>query len=292
MRMKTKLSVLFCLLLAAGAGAQYGGVKPPLGTPLEYSHLTVGLGAVWLFNEGAGKLANDASGNNRTATLGGDTAWAPGPWGACLQFDGNNDVVNITDASMPAFGLGDFTISAWVRMAQDATARAVIGKGATTGDGEFCFYKSNANAIIFYGDTGNINASITGGWLDNVWMHVAAVRRNGSLTIYRNGGQATGADATSNFDLHSTTNWTIGNSGTLSFDNNGQISDVGIWYRALSIDEIRTLYLDPYGMFPVDRPELYTSGAKSLYYYLMNQAALPAVLIVALVIGAFLTQRS
>ena len=74
----------------------------------------------WSFDEGAGTIANDSSGNNNTGTLYGGPTWTDGQINKALSFDGtddyvdcgNNESLNITNA---------ITIEAWAKGERDAS---------------------------------------------------------------------------------------------------------------------------------------------------------------------------
>jgi hypothetical protein len=69
--------------------------------------------AAYSFDEGAGTIVGDTSGNAHTGTITG-TAWSPAGWfGSALSFDGANDWVTVPDAAGLDFGTG-MTLEAWV----------------------------------------------------------------------------------------------------------------------------------------------------------------------------------
>ncbi len=74
----------------------------------------LGLVAAYAFDEGAGGVVNDASGNGHFGTISGAT-WTSGRYGGALSFNGS-------DASVLLGGLGTFynagfTLEAWVQKA-------------------------------------------------------------------------------------------------------------------------------------------------------------------------------
>ena len=68
--------------------------------------------AAYGFDEGAGALLTDASGNNNTGAVSGAT-WIAGRYGSALLFDGVDDVATVQDA--PSLDLATaMTLEAWV----------------------------------------------------------------------------------------------------------------------------------------------------------------------------------
>ena len=82
--------------------------KPPPGSRVDKQiQLAQGLVGCWLFNEGAGRVANDISGYGNHGTLAGmvNPPTATSGWGGGgLQFDGSDDYVNIADTPTLSFG--------------------------------------------------------------------------------------------------------------------------------------------------------------------------------------------
>lgn len=80
---------------------------------------------VWLFDEGAGKEAKDASGNNHHGTING-AAWVKGKFENALEFDGSHWV---TIASTPELQIGEeLTMMGWVNAKDIGDWRQLIAK--------------------------------------------------------------------------------------------------------------------------------------------------------------------
>src|SRR3989441_9880824 len=72
-----------------------------------------GLSLYYMFDEGAGSLASDSSGNGNAGSLLGGTAWAAGKLGQALSFDGVSG--NVTAATTPGLNLSPtLTLAAWI----------------------------------------------------------------------------------------------------------------------------------------------------------------------------------
>ena len=122
--------------------------------------------------------------------------------GASALFDGNGDWLQMDASPDFAFGTGDFTLEAWIRIAADSTANnggtryasimsnapagtpvdiyewALIGNTTTTGTGL---------SLVAYIGTGYGDFTSSFAFNKNQWYHVAAVRNAGTLTFYVDG---------------------------------------------------------------------------------------------------------
>jgi hypothetical protein len=230
-------------------------LKPTRGMQLNRScRLIRGLVGCWLFNEGTGKSVFDLSGNGNTGFLNNDVSWTAGRLGPCLYIGGDNDYVDVGD-KLPAFGTGDFTILARVRLSSSvADDNPCIVSRGDTGSGEWMFRVYHATTpaeacLSFYGDNGNINLKATGGtYTRDVWHHVAAVRRNGTLTLYQDAISAASGAASSNLS-ESASEIRLGEAPDWLRCWLGEIDNVMIYNRALSAEEISHLYRSPFCMF-------------------------------------------
>ena len=79
-----------------------------------------GLVAAYAFNEGAGAVATDASGNDHPGAIQG-AAWTTGHTGTALSFDGTTS--NVAIGSLGTFYKSGFTLEAWVRKRDDEDRR-------------------------------------------------------------------------------------------------------------------------------------------------------------------------
>jgi hypothetical protein len=67
---------------------------------------------MWLFDDGAGDVAKDSSGNGLDAKLIGGPQWVNGKFGKALKFDGVAAYVEVPEHANPTVAI---TISAWVK---------------------------------------------------------------------------------------------------------------------------------------------------------------------------------
>jgi len=222
--------------------------------PMWSSERVEGLIAHWKFDEGSGKTAYDSAGDNHGTIHGAN--WTTGQISGGLRFDGVDDYVDVgdpVDGSLDFGATDSFSISVWVKIAQDGQPvykQRCAGVGGVYHEG----YKVRVYLEkLYFGfkDTGDNGISIYGNTIvtDDQWHHVVAVRDTGTdkLYLYLDGT----SDATPVTDI------TIGSLDTdrsleiaradstvppgVSYYG-GKIDDVRIYDRALSAEEIRQLY--------------------------------------------------
>jgi hypothetical protein len=218
--------------------------------------LEKGLVGHWTFDEGAGAIVGDSSGNGVTGSLHNQPVWttdcAPARQGrtnaACLHFDGTSQSVVLYNASILNF-TGSITLSAWIKL--DATAagspddgfRSIIEHG----------YSKSPNAEVFLrlsggsyevGTWNNLSSFATSNTAANdlgVWVHVGGVYDGRAWRFYRK-GQLENTRNDSVGTLLVPAPWAI---GATSVDDvrhfSGSIDDVRIYNRALTDAEMTQL---------------------------------------------------
>ena len=240
--------------------------------PANYSLTTVApnsnnLVNWWKFDEGAFTTVSDScSSNNGTLMIAPATpAWVPGmtgdPCDWALQFDGDNDGVELTSA-LTIFS-SSFTVSAWIKVPYSATGRVGIILGdyglwqainvnlELYGDGEIRFYWDASPNLLGSTDL-----------RDDSWHLVTFVRDKDAEKVYGY------VDGNPDFEYSEaiddkTATWPhrIGRdarTGDTAFD--GVIDDVRIYNYALSHAEVGYLALQ--GGTPLAVPPLPPYAAK------------------------------
>ena len=219
---------------------------------------TNGLIAYYPFNGNA----NDASGNAHNGTVTGATLTTDrfGNTNSSYNFTGTTS--DITLANSQTLVSGSFSVSAWCTIGillpsnYDAT---LIGQfnGQVANDRKWLFgYRSilSQRGVSYYlfDNSGNTSSnSSTLNWSPQVstWYHITWVFTSGnSIKTYVNGVlHSEVTTSLSNFNNTASTILTkIGNG--IDIDTpaklpwNGKIDDLGIWNRALTLDEILNLY--------------------------------------------------
>ncbi len=149
--------------------------------------------ALWHLDEGVGNIAHDETANNNDGTING-ASWITECFsGNCLNFDGVNDFVTITDSdSLDLTTQG--TIEGWVKT-QGGGFGGIVGKAIGAGPGQFTYaFQQNTPVyggrlrIVFSAGGGHCqevigNTPIT----DNLLHHVAVTWNGTIIKIYIDG---------------------------------------------------------------------------------------------------------
>jgi len=228
--------------------------KPPPGAQVDWSNpINDGLVGWWLFNEGAGSRLNDIAGRNHGVLTNMDPAtdWVGSIHGAALDFDGNNDYVNVgSDATLnPAFMSG----FAWINPAttQDNNWAIILAR-FSSGDA-YHFSLGNGSSgfkLTIFIDTsaGGQNVSITDTITPEIWSHVGFTYDGANLRLWVNGIENNSVTHSGGIDVVSLdTNIGRKPAGGDVLEYTGLIDDVRIWKQALTAAEVQQLHHFPYG---------------------------------------------
>ncbi|MBE0537577.1 MAG: right-handed parallel beta-helix repeat-containing protein, partial [Phycisphaerae bacterium] len=202
----------------------------------------------WPFDEGAGLLASDTSGNGRDGTLRNmDPGWIAGKAGGALAFDGVDDYVVIEDWK----GIGggrSRSCCAWIKTFD--TAGEIISWGMPAAGARWNLVtEGNGRLRLEVGGGAIVGSTVV---CDGQWHHVAAVLDNdgtpnvGEVRLYVDGA----------FDLPSSAGNQVVNTVTGATDSRdvmigagastaryfeGVIDEVRIYDRALLAEEVAVL---------------------------------------------------
>ena len=228
--------------------------KPKPGVMVNPLHpLSRGLVGYWLFNEGAGSLANDISGYKNHGRLKNmlpnvqGSGWSASKFGRGISFDGVNDYVNCgNDASLTG-STSEQTISMRVKKSESGASGSDVDNGIYVIWGKVAIthvagsvrlkYWIGTNDYIF-----NPPTSITHEEFDQLTL----VRNNTGWKTYKNGvyigensDQSGALDAGISDVYLGRFSWEYGNFKAL-FDK------VLVYNRALSASEVKMLYEQPF----------------------------------------------
>ncbi|HEX4054741.1 MAG TPA: LamG-like jellyroll fold domain-containing protein [Tepidisphaeraceae bacterium] len=205
--------------------------------------------ADWAFDEGAGTIAADSSGNGHTATLGAGVSWVAGNVGSgAISVAGTSN--GVVTATGPVVNTADsFTVSAWVDLASLSGYQTVVsiagsnvagfylGLRADTGTFSFARLPSDADG------TATVVASptlpVTGTWYHLVGVDDASA---GTLTLYVDGQSMGSTPYTGGWEANGNT--LIGQgfySGQPVDFVDGSIDDVELFSSALSAAQVVAL---------------------------------------------------
>ena len=243
--------------------------------------LNVGLVDLWLFNEVGGSKTYNLSNKGNHGTING-SVWKPGKFGQALDFDGTDDYVNIPDADDTKY-IGPLTICVWAKIDTGSAYRAFVDKhltnGATNNPFDFRtnnaatpllrFVRANTNYREFSGPAVTLGVwkfycvTVSSGLVETVPIfYIDAIPTTGSLVFGTVTGAVTGSGAAIRIGLRAAT----------AVKMDGRIDNVRIYRRALSMQEIRWLYQEPFA--GIDIPifkdywhEAAAGGGNPWYYY-------------------------
>jgi len=195
----------------------------------------------WMFDEGSGTTAFDASGKGNEAQFVGNPQWvSEGRFGRAVQFNGTTDYLAAPDSASLDIKGDKLTLAAWVKANAWATSH-FIRKIADTGTGSIYMLRVQANTLraIFTTSAGALTVLGATTVRAQEWVHVAFVYDGAEGRVYLNGvvdgrGNIAGDLIESNNELR------IGRGEPAGYFN-GTIDDVRVYNRALTDAEIKAL---------------------------------------------------
>ena len=193
---------------------------------------------------GTGTTWNDLSRNGNDGTLTNGPVFNSG---GSMVFDGVNDYIAISDSLQQLqFSIGAFTLSAWIYPAANKN-HAIISYGSANG---YNMYIASGNYLEFakanVANTGSSN-SLTPVNL-NKWQYATCVVSiNNNVQFFINGVLKRTANFAYSYAY--TNQLRIGDSQNESLFWNGNISNVNVYNRALTSQEIFSNYLATKGRY-------------------------------------------
>ncbi|MEM9345867.1 MAG: Ig-like domain-containing protein [Planctomycetota bacterium] len=192
----------------------------------------------WRFEEGAGGIATDSSGNQNHAEL-TSTAWVDDPdLGSVLYFDGT-----ASTAETQTFALDPnrttFSAAAWVKLYELPSSGSLVILSQKDGSGvgrSWLSIRDDGHLFTFLGEAHTIgNTPLQTG----VWHHVAATSDGGTVRLYLDGQEIASeernvelADGPMVFGTHK---------DQLVSHHHGLIEEVRVYSRALTELEIKSI---------------------------------------------------
>lgn len=238
---------------SGGALTDYQVQVSPFTDPTFVNN--TGLVGSWHLNGGtSGAITNgtvagfaDSSGNTNNGSVsnanGTGMAWAAGKFDGSVSFDGVDDKVSLP--FLPTTGATSFSIFSWVKTSVSGTRRGIVNYGADITNQALWFYVNASNQVAF--DLANTaGPSSTATVNDGQWHFVGVVNNAGSVQIYVDGAASGSPVAMSPNIVSGAVTAAIGgptggNTSSLWYFN-GQLDEVSVFNRALTISEVSLRY--------------------------------------------------
>lgn len=193
----------------------------------------------WKFDEDSGDTAVDSSGNGFDGLLVGQTQRVDGVSGGALNFDGDDDYVDIGKG--PEFDITEqITLMAWIQVnVFDQQWQGIVTKGDTSwrlsrGGGDNGHFACTG----FWPEWLNGKVSLD----DGKWHHVAGVYDGMKLYLYIDGALDISQETSGRISVNDSPVHIGSNSEKEGFLWNGMIDDVRIYSYALNADEVAAIY--------------------------------------------------
>ena len=222
--------------------------------------------ACWLFDEGEGDIAEDATGNGWDAEIAGPV-WADGIFGKALQFDGVDDVVIVTGSEDVNFVT--FTLEAWVKIENfNGSYNDIITKQGpknimmniqqNTGVIGNAFFLGGQNQIV------RGNTPVT----DGEWHYIVSTYDKSKLRVFLD-GKLDGELAISDDPDKGTEPITIGRNFAGASPTLGIIDSVCIRTVALTPDEVMAEYKRAFAVNATEALTVTWGNIKSLKFIVL-----------------------
>lgn len=201
----------------------------------------------WRFEETAGAVATDSSGNNRNATVNGGVTLGvdgvlAGTGDHSARFNGSSGYVQLPGAWGGA-GWSELTIDAWVNTADPITAdfQSVLSGHDPNAFAHFQLFSAGNTGI--YTDAGFVATPIIPATPTGTWRHVVITAKSGESKVYVDGEQVGSTVTTAFNNIAPSSNVSIGLGHANSRWFRGQIDEVAIYDQALSEERVLLHFL-------------------------------------------------
>ncbi|MCL4366210.1 LamG domain-containing protein [Patescibacteria group bacterium] len=165
------------------------------------------------------------------------------------NFDGTDDYVSVPHNSSLNFAQKDFSVSAWIKLASDATgyeAIAVKGVNQTPTNENYGLYVTNdSNKIRFQFTSSGAYSYIdsNNGLTSGTWYHIVGTYDGSNEKIYINGALNKTSSSTNAPDTNSLLSFQyFANYGLPALYFNGQLDDVKVYNYTLTPTQIKDIY--------------------------------------------------
>ena len=185
---------------------------------------------------------------------------------AAMSFNGTDSYINA--GSINGIEVSDFTVSLWVKFNGNQNSMMFFS-GTSLSSNSTYFQRSNNDLYFGLGAQSNyIQSSPT--VANNVWHHIVVVATGTSGKIYLNGSDTSASGTLSSTRTNLGQNFTIGKglqtNGSNGFFVDGDIDEVAIFNKALSLSEVGLIY-DATNNNPGKTGDLFTGGLDTSLVY-------------------------
>ncbi len=153
--------------------------------------------AHWQLDEVGGTVAVDSSIYGNDGTLFGDPSWTAGISGNCLQFDGENDFVEVSDSGIFDFS-DQITISLWAKLndVNSSCSKIIVKPSDTSGADPWEVFAIDLGSsgvtprfILSEGNAGSWNGAYGTDLQLNIdqWYHIAGTYDGSVMKLYLDG---------------------------------------------------------------------------------------------------------
>ncbi len=231
-RITTRLTVICLALILTGltAATSYAKISEE------------DIAAMWLFNEGEGNVAKDATPNGNDATFNGNPKWVAGKFGKAISFDGVDDYLLAEDSdSLDVVGEA-ITLGGWIKadgfpaswnhlIRKTSAGPYIYILGVHNTSLPFTFLKTDVQQ---YTDIQGPNPVPT-----KKWVHLAMTYDGKEIAIYVNGKVQVAKPARGTIEA-SEGELRIGRGDPAGYFT-GIIDEVAVFRVALNEDEIKKI---------------------------------------------------
>jgi len=228
--------------LVTKAREQLAKLRPPV---ISAAALEQGLVAHWKFDEGRGSRAYDSAGSNDGTIHGAQ--WTGGRVNGALYFDSRDDYVSISPVVLST----NWTVSAWCQPLRNEVGGCNPIMGGPEDYDNYIILCEAKHHINLETDTEGDWVIVGKGAVDfNEWAYYTVTRNGNTVSAYKNGVYIDDATLPKG-DENTITK--IGSGYGCQTYYKGRIDDVRIHNRALSKQEVRSLYRSIVGSAPDER---------------------------------------
>jgi hypothetical protein len=226
----------------------------------------------WELNETSGTREDAHGSNDLTSNGTGGVGYGTGKKSNAADFEnGDSDYLSITDASQSGIDTAlegsAWSINLWFNSESALNGQGLFAKmyNPSAYNGIGCFF--NSNWIQCFGDPGNTDTDINFNsttFNTSTWYMVTITWDGDQARLYKNAGTAEAKDLTNGSFGATTTPFVLGSMYWTGVQNyfDGLIDEVGLWSRALTADEITSLYNSGNGLAYADTAAAASGPAK------------------------------